>query len=145
MLDTWNRLSYGLQSRQIPLTQAHYPANDVHRDGPGPTVWYNSPADIRPTERVSKVTSLVAHYSRGSCVQHLHEVHGPDAHRTQILSATFAWHTNVYAPDKIHARYARHICESDANVARNKGCYIWTPLYFLEIVLSQPIQWWTII
>jgi hypothetical protein len=28
-----------------------------------------------------------------------------------------------------HSHDTRHIRESDANVARNKGCYFWTPLY----------------
>jgi hypothetical protein len=79
-----------------------------------------------PTEE-SKSNILVTRSSRGRCAQNLHDERGlHDTHRTRILRVTFASHT----PDsrRIHAGCARHIRESDANVARNKGCYFWTPM-----------------
>jgi hypothetical protein len=70
---------------------------------------------IKPIiEMGPKVTSFVA---RGRCAQHLPDVRAlHDAHRTRILRVTFAWH--MRDSRHIHAGCARHIRESDANVAR---------------------------
>jgi hypothetical protein len=39
---------------------------------------------------------------------------------------------------QIHAGLcARHIRESDANVARNKGCYFWTHLYVIFVEVER--------
>jgi hypothetical protein len=58
----------------------------------------------------------VTHIVRKFCVEHLRQIH------------------DGFTPD------ARHIRESDANVARKKGCYIWTPLYIISYVAGCAIH-----
>jgi hypothetical protein len=93
-------------------------------------------------KRVPKVTSVVA---RTCCAQHLHDVRG--LYMTQIEREFCAQHLrDINLPMAMFgvwrdmwARFtpdARHIRESDANVARataarattarNKGCYFWS-------------------
>jgi hypothetical protein len=84
----------------------------------------------RPTnlQMGSIVTSLVARSWRGWCTQHLLRIRGSVVNQAWIRRESGAYVTQMLRAKFVYD--VRHVARVHlANVARHKGCYIWTPLY----------------